>query len=815
MDLGEALILAEGMLELSPDGKVSLTVGEGRVLSREAAQVLAEHLPEVAELLKFQPWDGKSFFGKRFSLDTETELISKDPAAPAPDLILAVAWNGEAGLFLTPDNIGDFLEAHQGSEVIMHGASFDIAVLRPYADLEEWVELGQVHDTYIRELLIQLALTGRSQEELKGKCTLAALAKHYMDRELDKTGTARTTFGNLKGKPLSEFPPGHLAYAAGDAVATFEVYMRQGRLKPKLRELARSCYGFVSDQHLDQAWFRYGFLGHDIWLKTSIVFSTMRRVGLGTDPARRDEMLKSLDQAIAEAQPLLEAGGIPIGAGSDKALQAYLKEKEQHWLEQGLLKSPLARTAGGAIAFDKDARKALAEVVDDPLLSAVARFKQAGKFRETYVKRFSKPRLHPSWNLGLVSGRASCNGDLAVQTLPKDGTGETGAYTVRQGVVPGDPTKVFLGADYAQLEVLALAHVLKQLGFGDELAQVIEQGLDVHIAVAHAAVGDRQGPVTAQERKAAKVIVFGLPGTLGRESLRRTAKQSYGLTMTEEDIDRVTAGYKQLNPGLEKHLKSGKGLGARLAEVFELPGGNAGWELYKIVAGKSGVPAEDQGDYWERLERIVDLAGFGAIKGKRMLELVRARQPDPELAKWVRIVADREPYLSSTGRIRNNAGFGASRNGVFQSVAADGALLSLWNLYRAGFVPVAFIHDEIIVEVPREGPNKQLMARLSQIMTDTMSEVLGGIPVKVEPFLRSSLSPRDALPVVDHEPLPGPDAFYTVPTAELELEPEPEPEVPAGTVLMTMTAAVPKQRKRKVDQVVSRRASKGSDGWPF
>ena len=58
------------------------------------------------------------------------------------------------------------------------------------------------------------------------------------------------------------------------------------------------------------------------------------------------------------------------------------------------------------------------------------------------------------------------------------------------------------------------------------------------------------------------------------------------------------------------------------------------------------------------------------------------------------------PVFTLTGRLRAKASFCARHNTVFQGLAADGAKLGLWNLWRAGFRIVNFIHDEVLVEVP-------------------------------------------------------------------------------------------------------------------
>ena len=80
-----------------------------------------------------------------------------------------------------------------------------------------------------------------------------------------------------------------------------------------------------------------------------------------------------------------------------------------------------------------------------------------------------------------------------------------------------------------------------------------------------------------------------------------------------------------------------------------------------------------------------------------------------------------------TGRIRDGVGFTDAKNTPFQSLAADGAKLALWNLLYEGFDVYGFVHDEILVNLRPESA-KQDAARITEIMERSMAEVLEGIP---------------------------------------------------------------------------------------
>lgn len=86
-----------------------------------------------------------------------------------------------------------------------------------------------------------------------------------------------------------------------------------------------------------------------------------------------------------------------------------------------------------------------------------------------------------------------------------------------------------------------------------------------------------------------------------------------------------------------------------------------------------------------------------------------------------------------TGRRRASVSFSQARNTPFQGLAADGAKLSLWRLYREGFRTVAFVHDEVVVELPEDSDHSAEAEKVVQLMVSSMSEVMDSdIPVEVE-----------------------------------------------------------------------------------
>jgi DNA polymerase I-like protein with 3'-5' exonuclease and polymerase domains len=65
-------------------------------------------------------------------------------------------------------------------------------------------------------------------------------------------------------------------------------------------------------------------------------------------------------------------------------------------------------------------------------------------------------------------------------------------------------------------------------------------------------------------------------------------------------------------------------------------------------------------------------------------------------------------------------------------LASDGAKEAMWRLMFAGYRVKAFIHDEILIDLP-EVNAERLRGRIHEIMNEVMEDVLGhDMPVESE-----------------------------------------------------------------------------------
>ena len=124
---------------------------------------------------------------------------------------------------------------------------------------------------------------------------------------------------------------------------------------------------------------------------------------------------------------------------------------------------------------------------------------------------------------------------------------------------------------------------------------------------------------------------------------------------------------------------------------------------------------------------------------------LEGRQADVRLWQAVRDWAGRRPVFTITGRLRADATFCSSRNCIFQGPAADGAILGLWLVWRAGHKIVSFVHDQVVVESPADDRVRERVAEIEALMKRGMLMVVPGMNVKVETVVTRSLNKKDTL----------------------------------------------------------------------
>lgn len=719
--------------------------------------------PTTCDFREWRIEDGRVFHGF-YAFDTETTAICRDNPTIVPSYVLGAVCDGKKGYFLSRDRVPAFFQVHADLAFVCHNAAFDLKVtqqlLADSFDLYSLVERKAVWDTWLLHRLYTLATQGHTA---RGKSSLQDCLEAHLGIPIAKAGldadgnVMRTSFDQFLNKDLQEIPESYLRYLATDAVATYFLFVELHKKIKKLLQTTGHVWGFGGEEWFKEVKSRFGPLTHHIQLKASILMDYLSSTGIVIDESRRDEKVSELKNLEKEYREQLHMEGyLPGSNGCQKALQSILQQRSA-------LKKVfnLPRTPTGKISTSE---QDLAEFDQaDPFIQALIGHRQAVKLLSTFLSKMNRKRVFGRFHCLLETGRTSCGGDFPLQTLPREGQQSEAAKTLRGALKP-EENYVFIDADYGQIELVTLAAVLKnQFQFGDSLARIINQGEDVHRLLAAAVLNKKPEDVTKQERTAVKAISFGRPGGMGARRLQTIAKNNYGVELDEAQILERIAAYHKLCPELDAFLEDDRDVGLAVAQLVQITPADymsdchrwydpndqenyrpAAWlgNMFLRVLGEANpctrtsnrsYSSDEIEFFWDKAQVLHE-----HLPAKYLSDLV-GRRPGEDLKNAVRDLASRRPVFTFTGRLRADATFCASRNTTFQGLAADGAVLGLWKIWRKGYEIRNFIHDQVIVSVPVSEDLVVQRREIEDLMKAGMAEVIPGMKVKVESSISRSM----------------------------------------------------------------------------
>jgi DNA polymerase-1 len=427
---------------------------------------------------------------------------------------------------------------------------------------------GIAHDTLLQSYILE---SGRSHD-------LESLCKRHLGLDV-------ISYADVAGKGVNQIGFEQVAvdkaaeYAAEDADVTLRVHQAlwpQLQAEPQLESLYR-------DMELPVAEVLFRMERNGILISPDLLAIQSRELG--------ERMMEVEQQAFAAAKQ-------PFNIGSPKQIGEILYDREKLPI--------LKKTPGGAPSTDEEVLQQLA--LDYPLPKLILEYRGLAKLKNTYTDKLPRMihpvtgRVHTSFSQAVaVTGRLSSS-DPNLQNIPVR-TAE--GRRIRAAFIASPGSRI-VSADYSQIELRIMAH----LSNDERLLDAFAKGEDVHRATAGEIFGVVPSEVTSDQRRAAKVINFGLIygmsafGLAKSLDMDRTSAQAY--------MDRYFARY----PGVARYMETTR-QEAKQKGYVETVFGRRLW----LPDLKSGSPGRRQGA--ERAAINAPMQGTAADLIKRAMIAVQ------------------------------------------------------------------------------------------------------------------------------------------------------------------------------------------------
>lgn len=434
------------------------------------------------------------------SFDTETTGLD-----PMTAQLVGMSFSVEAGRAAYVPLAHDYAGAPE-----QIGIERALAMLRPWMENPRAGKVGQ-NAKYDQHVLANhgVALAGFVHDTLLQSYVLESHQRHDMDSlaqrllgaktisydEVTGTGAKRIGFSQVDVVRATE-------YAAEDADITLQLHLA---MHPRI----------AADEKLH-------YIYEAIEMPVREVLFRIERNGVLIDAALLSAQGHELGQKMLELESKAHAeAGQPFNLNSPKQIAEIFFEKK------GM--PVVKKTPSGAPSTDEEVLAKLA--LDHPLAKILLDYREIAKLKSTYADKLPRMvnavtgRVHTNYGQATaVTGRLASN-DPNLQNIP---VRSHEGRRIREAFV-APPGSVIVSADYSQIELRIMAHIS-----GDEsLLSAFAAGEDIHRATASEVFGRPLQDVTAEERRYAKTINFGLIygmsafGLAQQLGLERATAQAY------------------------------------------------------------------------------------------------------------------------------------------------------------------------------------------------------------------------------------------------------------------------------------------------
>ncbi|WP_286240564.1 DNA polymerase I [Neptuniibacter halophilus] len=488
----------------------------GETDSAVVAEKIAVEYDVVLDEAALDTWLDKLSTAELFAFDTETTSLNYMEAE-----LVGVSFAVEAGKAAYVPVAHDYMGA---PEQISRERLLE--KLRPLLESETHLKVGQ-HLKYDMNVLARydIKLRGIAYDTMLESYVLNSTAsRHDMDTLAERyLGLKTIKFEEIagKGKKQLTFNQIELEQAAPYAAEDADITLR----------LHQAIHAQLSQEPgLEQVF-------TDIEKPLIPVLSKIERNGALVDATllgeQSVELAQRMDQLEREA---FDVAGKEFNLGSPKQLQQILFEE---------LNIPvIKKTPKGAPSTAEEVLQELA--LEYPLPKLILEHRSLSKLKSTYTDKLPQMinpvtrRIHTSYHQAVTATGRLSSTDPNLQNIPvrtQEGRRIRHAFVAPQGCK-------IVAADYSQIELRIMAHLSQDQG----LLDAFSKGADIHSATAAEVFKVELDQVTADQRRSAKAINFGLIYGMSAFGL---AKQ---LGIARKDAAQYIEHYFETYPGVQRYM---------------------------------------------------------------------------------------------------------------------------------------------------------------------------------------------------------------------------------------------------------------------
>jgi DNA polymerase I-like protein with 3'-5' exonuclease and polymerase domains len=735
----------------------------------EANRLLQRHLQRMGSIIDFDHVIASNRGLQVVSFDTETLLLSENSLAPRiMCLTLATLETSPQGdqhissaIYTNGDpEFRDVLRWIVEDEKIYRvglNLAYDLSCICTtdpslYPAVFRLLEAGKATDCKLREQLMNLSTSGRMDQleivDAQGRTftkrlsySMLSLAKKYLGLDMTEAkedeNAWRLRYSELDGLRRDQYPKEALQYALEDAINTLRIYLEQEKVLQNPNLHPRPV---VNTQEFQT-------------LADFSLYQVSQR-GFKVDKNRRARLEQEVAEALSPANmmPLYEAGILRPGSpampyangarnpdGTPK-MKAAVKDSVNTKALKALVEEVCRKnnikvktTPTGGISTDAEVLADISHL--DPVLTVYEKRQGWLKIVSTELPRMQADYIFTNYRSLVETGRTSSWGSSKEKGAPVASMNSQNVdprartcYVARDGFV-------MVSSDYKALELVSLAqqmhrlyqsgaitlpsrlklqldagddphsHVASQLAkkFSPEFSKLCEQAgaftndevYALFYALKKYPEGSEEAKFFKHWRKFAKPVSLGFPGGLAARTFVGFAKATYEVIVSEQQAEQMKEVWYQTYPEMRA--------------------------FFAYVNNRLGKG--DEYSYTSPMGMVRRGASYCAAANGFALQT-----PSAECAKWA----------------------------VFQVVRAcyDPTAMSVLDpskpSYLRGSYVLAFVHDELILEIPIGPHTHEACMELKKIMENAL---IAGMPdmakaVQANPAVMFRWN-KDAEPVYD------------------------------------------------------------------